>query len=69
MISSLEMLAGVSLAEEGILRLVFAAVYLVLNKGGNDNDVSAASRYDSFYADYWIFLNVYQSMATLVCCH
>ncbi|KAK9064048.1 hypothetical protein SSX86_017920 [Deinandra increscens subsp. villosa] len=41
---SLEMLAGVSLAEEGVLRLVFAAVYLMLNKGGNDNDVSAASR-------------------------
>ncbi|KAL4575265.1 hypothetical protein LXL04_022107 [Taraxacum kok-saghyz] len=41
---SLEMLAGVSLAEEGILRLVFAAVYLTLNKGGNDNDVSSASR-------------------------
>ncbi|XP_076902084.1 uncharacterized protein LOC143556706 isoform X1 [Bidens hawaiensis] len=41
---SLEMLAGVSLAEEGVIRLVFAAVYLMLNKGGNDNDVSAASR-------------------------
>ncbi|KAF5794542.1 putative spatacsin [Helianthus annuus] len=41
---SLELLAGVSLAEEGILRLVFAAVYLMLNKGGNDNDVSSASR-------------------------
>ncbi|KAJ9553781.1 hypothetical protein OSB04_017826 [Centaurea solstitialis] len=41
---SLEMLAGVSLAEEGVLRLVFAAVYLMLNKGGNDSDVSAASR-------------------------
>ncbi|XP_071689848.1 uncharacterized protein [Rutidosis leptorrhynchoides] len=42
--TSLEMLAGVILAEEGVLRLVFAAVYLVLNKGGNDSDVSAASR-------------------------
>nr|XP_043630154.1 uncharacterized protein LOC122601459 [Erigeron canadensis] len=41
---SLEMLASVSLAEEGVLRLIFAAVYLMLNKGGNDNDVSAASR-------------------------
>ncbi|CAH1417368.1 unnamed protein product [Lactuca virosa] len=41
---SLEMLAGVSLAEEGVLRLVFAAVYLSLNKGGNENDVSSASR-------------------------
>ncbi|CAH1454441.1 unnamed protein product [Lactuca virosa] len=27
-----------------ILRLVFATVYLSLNKGGNDNDVSSASR-------------------------
>ncbi|KAL8218308.1 hypothetical protein R6Q57_021681 [Mikania cordata] len=42
---SLEKLAGVNLAEEGVLRLVFAAVYLMLNKGGNDNDVSAASRF------------------------
>ncbi|CAI9291865.1 unnamed protein product [Lactuca saligna] len=41
---SLEMLAGVSLAEEGILTFVFAVVYLSLNKGGNDNDVSSASR-------------------------
>lgn len=41
---SLEMLAGMSLAEEGVLRLVFAAVYLMLNKGGIDNDVSGASR-------------------------
>lgn len=48
MFSSLEMLAGMSLAEEGVLRLVFAAVYLMLNKGGIDNDVSGASRYDSF---------------------
>ncbi|KAI3496011.1 hypothetical protein L1887_38361 [Cichorium endivia] len=40
---SLEMLAGVNLAEEGVLRLVFAAVYLSSNKGGNDNDVSSAS--------------------------
>ncbi|XP_024032136.1 uncharacterized protein LOC21400717 isoform X2 [Morus notabilis] len=39
----LEMLVGVNLAEEGILRLLFAAVYLMLNVG-NDNDVSAASR-------------------------
>lgn len=37
------MLVGVNLAEEGILRLLFAAVYLMLNVG-NDNDVSAASR-------------------------
>ncbi|KAJ7945315.1 Spatacsin [Quillaja saponaria] len=41
---SLEMLVGVNLEEEGVLRLLFAAVYLMLNKGGNDNEVSAASR-------------------------
>lgn len=40
----LEMLVGVNLAEEGILRLLFAAVYLMLRKIGNDNDISAASR-------------------------
>ncbi|CAI9284812.1 unnamed protein product [Lactuca saligna] len=41
------MLGGVSLGEEGILTFVFAVVYLSLNKGGNDNDVSSASRYGS----------------------
>ncbi|KAG9129276.1 hypothetical protein Leryth_015660 [Lithospermum erythrorhizon] len=41
---SLEMLAMVDLAEEGILRLLFAAVYLILQKFGNDNEVSAALR-------------------------
>ncbi|XWS41450.1 hypothetical protein CRYUN_Cryun17cG0082900 [Craigia yunnanensis] len=41
---SLEMLVGVNLAEEGVLRLLFAAVYLMLRKNGNDNEVSAASR-------------------------
>lgn len=41
---SLEMLVGVNLAEEGVLRLLFAAVYLMLHKVGNDNEVSAASR-------------------------
>lgn len=41
---SLEMLVGVNLAEEGILRLLFAAVYLMLCKVGSENDVSAASR-------------------------
>ncbi|KAM6563640.1 hypothetical protein CsatB_023638 [Cannabis sativa] len=40
----LDMLVGVNLAEEGIMRLLFAAVYLMLRKSGNDNDVSAASR-------------------------
>uniref|UniRef100_A0A5B6Z0A7 Spatacsin C-terminal domain-containing protein n=1 Tax=Davidia involucrata TaxID=16924 RepID=A0A5B6Z0A7_DAVIN len=42
--NSLEMLVGVNLAEEGILRLLFAAVYLMNRKVGNDNEVSAASR-------------------------
>ncbi|XP_028951098.2 uncharacterized protein [Malus domestica] len=41
---SLEMLVGVNLAEEGVLRLLFGAVYLMLHKVGNDNEVSAASR-------------------------
>ncbi|KAK9949873.1 hypothetical protein M0R45_005384 [Rubus argutus] len=41
---SLEKLVGVNLAEEGVLRLLFAAVYLMLRKVGNDNEVSAASR-------------------------
>ncbi|KAM7517827.1 hypothetical protein LguiB_016789 [Lonicera macranthoides] len=41
---SLEMLAGVNMAEEGILRLLYAAVYLMCCKVGNDNDASAASR-------------------------
>ncbi|TKY60367.1 Spatacsin protein [Spatholobus suberectus] len=41
---SLEMLVDVDLAEEGILRLLFAAVYLILNRSGNDSETSAASR-------------------------
>lgn len=41
---SLEMLVDVNLAEEGILRLLFAAVYLMLNKSGSDSETSAASR-------------------------
>lgn len=41
---SLEMLVSVNLAEEGILRLIFAAVYLMFRKVANDNEVSAASR-------------------------
>ncbi|KAJ8769555.1 hypothetical protein K2173_005158 [Erythroxylum novogranatense] len=41
---SLEMLVDVNLAEEGILRLLFAAVYLMVRKFGTDNEVSAASR-------------------------
>ncbi|KAL0282298.1 UNVERIFIED_CONTAM: hypothetical protein Sangu_2486000 [Sesamum angustifolium] len=42
--NSLEMLMGVNLAVEGILRLLFAAVYLMSHKVSNDNEVSAASR-------------------------
>ncbi|KAF3678189.1 hypothetical protein FXO37_04501 [Capsicum annuum] len=41
---SLEMLAHVSLAEEGMLRMLLAVVYLMSCKVGNDNEVSAASR-------------------------
>lgn len=33
-------------AVEGILRLLFAAVYLMFNKVSSDSEVSAASRYD-----------------------
>ncbi|KAH6833706.1 spatacsin carboxy-terminus protein [Perilla frutescens var. hirtella] len=42
--NSLEMLMRVDMAVEGILRLLFAAVYLMFNKVSNDNEVSAASR-------------------------
>ncbi|KAI5588074.1 hypothetical protein BDE02_05G071700 [Populus trichocarpa] len=41
---SLEMLVGINLAEEGILRLLFAAIYLMSHRNSNDNEVSAASR-------------------------
>ncbi|KAK4366838.1 hypothetical protein RND71_014718 [Anisodus tanguticus] len=41
---SLAMLAHVNLAEEGILRMLLAVVYLMSCKVGNDNEVSAASR-------------------------
>ena len=46
---SLEMLVDVDLEEEGILRLLFAAVHLMFQKAGNDNDISAASRYKSIF--------------------
>ncbi|KAM7262326.1 hypothetical protein ACFE04_021403 [Oxalis oulophora] len=39
---SLEMLVDVHMAEEGILRMLFAAVRLMLS--GNDNEISTASR-------------------------
>ncbi|RAL44025.1 hypothetical protein DM860_014162 [Cuscuta australis] len=41
---SLEMLADANLAEEGILRLLFASVYLMSHEVGSESDVSAASR-------------------------
>ncbi|XP_059307984.1 uncharacterized protein LOC132059394 [Lycium ferocissimum] len=41
---SLEMLAHVNLAEEGVLRMLLVVVYLMSSKVGNDNEVSAASR-------------------------
>lgn len=44
--SSLEVLMRVDMAVEGILRLLFAAFYLMFNKVSNDSEVSAASRYD-----------------------
>ncbi|KAL6583192.1 hypothetical protein OROMI_005270 [Orobanche minor] len=42
--NSLEMLMEVDLAVEGILRLLFSAVYLMFNKVSSDNEVSDASR-------------------------
>lgn len=47
--SSLEMLSHVNLAEEGVLRLLFAAVYLMSRKVGSDNEVSAAARYSPIH--------------------
>lgn len=41
---SLEMLVDVNLVEEGILRLLLAAVYLMSHTKGNDNEASTASR-------------------------
>ncbi|KAL1567194.1 hypothetical protein AAHA92_02699 [Salvia divinorum] len=42
--NSLEVLMRVDMAGEGILRLLFAALYLMFNKVSNDSEVSAASR-------------------------
>lgn len=41
---SLEMLVSINLAEEGILRLLFVAVYLIFHRVGNDSESIAASR-------------------------
>lgn len=53
MSSSLEKLVDVNLAEEGILRLLFVAAYLMFDKIRNDNEVSAASRYQAFLYLLW----------------
>ncbi|XP_047335346.1 spatacsin [Impatiens glandulifera] len=42
--NALDMLVDVNLAEEGVQRLIFAAMFLMLGKVGIDGDVSAASR-------------------------
>ncbi|XP_010431915.1 PREDICTED: uncharacterized protein LOC104716225 isoform X1 [Camelina sativa] len=41
---SLKMLGNVKLAEEGMLRVLFSAVYLLSRKKRNDNDISAIFR-------------------------
>uniref|UniRef100_A0A1J3EY96 Spatacsin C-terminal domain-containing protein n=1 Tax=Noccaea caerulescens TaxID=107243 RepID=A0A1J3EY96_NOCCA len=41
---SLKMLGYVKLAEEGMLRVLFSAVYLLSRKNRNDNEISAVSR-------------------------
>lgn len=41
---SLKMLGNVKLAEEGMLRVLFSAVYLLSHKNRNDNQISAVSR-------------------------
>lgn len=41
---SLKMLGNVKLAEEGMLRVLFSAVYLLSRKDRNDNEISAVSR-------------------------
>lgn len=41
---ALGMLAEVNIAEEGILRLIFAAIYLMVHKAENDAELSAARR-------------------------
>ena len=52
------MLVGVDLAEEGVLRLLFAAVHLISHKDRNDNEVSAASRYFIFILVLFTLLDV-----------
>ncbi|GAB2260278.1 hypothetical protein Droror1_Dr00011133 [Drosera rotundifolia] len=41
---SIAMLTRVNMAEEGVLRLIFAAVYMMFHRIGKENEVSAASR-------------------------
>ncbi|RZC55256.1 hypothetical protein C5167_014133 [Papaver somniferum] len=49
---SLEMLVDVNMAEEGILRLLFSAVYQIFCRAGNDNEVALASRLLSLAASF-----------------
>lgn len=44
---ALGMLAEVNVAEEGILLLIFGAIYMIVDRVGKDAEVSAALRYDS----------------------
>ncbi|KAI3930736.1 hypothetical protein MKX01_037182, partial [Papaver californicum] len=54
---SLEMLVDVNMAEEGILRLLFSAVYPIFCRAGNDNEVALASRLLSLAASFATKMN------------
>lgn len=43
---SLNMLVDVNLAEEGVLRVVFAAAYQLFSRAGSDSGVALASKYE-----------------------
>ena len=43
------MLAEVKIADEGILLMIYAAMYLMVQRHGNDTDISAALRYERKY--------------------
>ncbi|KAL5714718.1 hypothetical protein ACHQM5_016641 [Ranunculus cassubicifolius] len=51
---SLEKLMEVNIAEEGILRILFTAVYQIFCKVGNDNEVALASRLLALSASFAI---------------
>lgn len=55
----------VNLAEEGVLRLLFVAAYLMFDKISSDNEVSAASRYQAFLYLLCILVMVMYSGWTL----